>query len=115
MSNSRVSNKQLLDAILGLTEAIKAQNTSPVAEATAPVVATEVATDTPAIKVSKQYLSNRQVAAQDHANKVGGTVVLYARQNLRGEHKLAFAQQSRFDTLKDKGLIGPVAVYNPAS
>lgn len=110
MSNSRVSNKQILDAILGLTEAIKGQQVA----APAPVVdAPEVPSEPAQIKVSKEYLGNRKVAAQAHANKVGGTVVLYARRNLRGETKLAFAQESRFTTLKDKGLIGAVATYQP--
>jgi|10_taG_2_1085330.scaffolds.fasta_scaffold191087_2 hypothetical protein len=110
MTNSRVSNKQILDAILGLTEAIRGQN----AVTSAPVIDTpEVPSEPSQIKVSKEYLGNRKVAAQAHANKVGGTVVLYARRNLSGETKLAFAQESRFTTLKDRGLIGPVATYQP--
>lgn len=108
MSN-RVSNKQILDAILGLTEAIKGQNVQPTAVVAEPTVPSEPSP----IKVTKEYLANRKVAAQAHANKVGGTVVLYARKNLRGETKLAFAQEGRFATLKDKGLIGPVAAFNP--
>jgi len=113
MSDSRVSNKQILDAILGLTEAIKGQPVqSPTVEPVA-VAATPVPSEPQAIKVTKDYLGNREIAAQAHANKVGGAVVLYARKNLRGETKLAFAQEGRFATLKDKGLIGPVATFNP--
>lgn len=114
MGTSRTSNKDILDAILGLTAAITQNHSAPVAVAAAPVAAEPVA-DAPdgEIKVSKEYLANRKVAAQAHANKVSGTVVLYARRNLKGETKLAFAQQGRFDTLKDNGLIGPVASYNP--
>jgi hypothetical protein len=116
MSNSRISNKQILDAILGLTEAIKSTHVAP-APVAAPVeqptaVSGTPMTDTP-IKVTKEYLGNRKDAAQAHANKTGGTVVLYARRNLRGETKLAFAQEGRYTTLKDRGLIGPVATYQP--
>ena len=109
-TTKRVSNEQILQAILGLTEAIKAQVAAP-----APVVETpEVSQESTQIpKVDEDYLANRKVAAQAHANKVGGTVVLYARRNLRGETKLAFAQEGRFTTLRDKGLIGAVATYQP--
>ena len=114
MSNSRVSNKQILDAILGLTEAIKATHVAP-APVAAPVITAEpqAVPANQTLKVSKDYLGNRKVAAQAHANKTGGTVVLYARRNLRGETKLAFAQEDRYSTLKDRGLIGPVEVYQP--
>jgi len=114
MGASRTSNKDILDAILGLTEVIKAQYISaPVAAPAVQNAAPVPSTDVGEIKVSKEYLGNRKSAAQAHANKVSGTVVLYARRNLQGETKLAFAQQGRFDTLKDRGLIGPVATYNP--
>ena len=120
MGTSRTSNKDILDAILGLTAAIT-QNHSAPAIITEPREGINVpaleqdvpAPDTDEIKVSEEYLANRKVAAQAHANKVSGTVVLYARRNLKGEIKLAFAQQGRFDTLKDNGLLGPVASYNP--
>ena len=115
MGTSRTSNKDILDAILGLTAAITSQNTS--APAVAPTVDTPAhevpARDNGEIEVKKDYLDNRKAAAQAHANKVSGTVVLYARRNLSGECKLAFAQKARFDTLKDRGLIGPVESYNP--
>lgn len=112
MSNSRVSNKQILDAILGLTEAIKGQNVAPATPAPA-VEVQKVPSESANISVDKSYLANREEAAQAHANKVGGTVVLYARRNLRGDTKLAFAQESRFTTLKDRGLVGPVAKFQP--
>ena len=114
MSNSRVSNKQILDAILGLTEAIKAQ--VPAQAPATPVVATEkqpTAESTTEIEVGADYLANRKVAAQEHATAKGCEVVLYARRNLKGETKLAYALASRYDTLKDRGLIGPVATYQP--
>jgi hypothetical protein len=115
MGASRTSNKDILDAILGLTEAIKAQNVASPVAAPAPAVAAEApqGDNGTEINVSKEYLENRKQAAQAHANKVNGTIVLYARRNLQQETKLAFAQQGRYDTLRDKGLIGPVAVFQP--
>jgi hypothetical protein len=51
--------------------------------------------------------------AANHATSKGCEVVLYARKNQRGETKLAYALRERFDTLTDKGLIGPVGSFQP--
>jgi hypothetical protein len=113
-ASTRVSNKQILDAILGLTQAITATHVAAPAAPAAVPVAPAAPVDTSGIKVGADYMANRKVAAQAHANTTGGEVVLYARRNLRGETKLAFAVAGRFATLKDRGLIGPVASYQPA-
>ena len=113
MADSRVSNKQLLEAINGIAPAIaEALRNAGTAPAT-PEVTTAAPSNDGEVKVNPDYLANRKVAAQAHANKTGGEVVLYARRNLQGQTKLAFAQRGRYDTLKDRGLIGPVASYHP--
>lgn len=116
---NRVSNKQILEAIAGQTEALNALVTTLSAGIQAPAKApsvtsepTPVETDSP-IKVSKSYLANRKVAAQAHANKVGGEIVLYARRNMAGRTVLAYAQRNRHDSLRDKGYLGKVATFQP--
>ena len=118
---NRVSNKQILEAIAGQTEAItalvgalSAQVQAPAAPSE-PTTLTNVAQDNTGIKVSKSYLANRKVAAQAHANKVGGAIVLYARQNLAGRTVLAYAQAARHLDIKskDKGYLGEIATYQP--
>jgi hypothetical protein len=117
---NRVSNKQILEAIAGQTDAITAlvnvlagTQAQPAAPAPTPVVSdTETKS---AYKVKPAYLSNRKVAAQAHANKVGGEIVLYARQNLAGRTVLAYAQASRHADIqvRDKGYLGKVATFQP--
>ena len=116
---SRVSNKQILEAIAGQTEALNALVAAMSAGIQAPKPAPSVKpepvaveTDSP-IKVSKSYLANRKEAAQAHANKVGGEIVLYARKNMAGRTVLAYAQRSRHDNLRDKGYLGKVATFQP--
>lgn len=118
---NRVSNKQILEAIAGQTEALNAlvgalsAGIQAPAPAPTPGVTTEptpVETDSP-IKVSKAYLANRKAAAQAHANKVGGEIVLYARKNMAGRTVLAYAQRSRHDSLRDKGYLGKVDTFQP--
>ena len=117
---NRVSNKQILEAIAGQTEALNALvgalSAGIQAPAPTPSVKPEptpvVETDSP-IKVSKSYLANRKEAAQAHANKVGGEIVLYARRNMAGRTVLAYAQRNRHDSLRDKGYLGKVATFQP--
>ena len=114
---NRVSNKQILEAIAGQTEAITALVGALSAGIQAPAPAdkpepTAVETDSP-IKVKPSYLANRKEAAQAHANKVGGEIVLYARRNMAGRTVLAYAQRSRHDNLRDKGYLGKVATFQP--
>ncbi len=115
MGASRVSNKDILDAINGIGPSIvEALRDVALAQAPATVQAASVPeTGKPSINVSKEYLANRKVAAQAHANKVGTEVVLYARTNLQNETKLAFAIADRYAVLKDRGLIGEVKRYSP--
>ena len=118
MGASRTSQKDILNAIQAQTDTIAALAEAIAVLYTPAPAAPVAATAAPAehngeIEVNKDYLANRKVAAQEHANKVSAEVVLYARRNLRNETKLAFAQRGRFDTLRDKGLIGPVATFQP--
>jgi hypothetical protein len=115
---NRVSNKQILEAIAGQTDAINAlvgALTQTVAAPAPTPVVSDTETDAPKFKVSKSYLANRKVAAQAHANKVGGEIVLYARQNLAGRVVLAYAQATRHAdvSIKDKGYLGKVDSFQP--
>lgn len=129
MSASRVSNKQIIeaiqegnqanaDAINALAAAIAGtQVSAPTADT--PVVTTadpEPQRDIPStVKASPEYLAHMKGKSQDHANNKGEVVVLYGRINLAGEHKLAYCLKSRWTSLRDKGLIGAVAEFTPAS
>ena len=111
---TRVSNKQILDALTDLPSQIAAAMasvnvapvTQPVAETAAPV------TDT--IKVDAAYQQHMLDKIQPFADKHGEDVVLYARRNGRGETKLAYALKSKFTVLKDRGLLGAIAIVNPS-
>jgi hypothetical protein len=115
MGTQRASNKDILDAIQALTAAITAQVvapapvTQPVAEA--PAVG-QFTTDT--VKVDAAYKQHMMAKIQPFADKHGEDVVLYARRNNRGETKLAYAVKSKFSVLKDRGLLGAVAIVNPS-
>lgn len=108
--SERTSNKQILDAILALTDAITAT-------AVAPVVNATPAAETADVEVDGAYLEHLQAKAAAHATAKGEDVVLYARRNKAGETKLAYALTSRWDD-KVKGqpsTLGVVDTYQPAS
>ena len=110
--SERTSNKQILDAILALTDAITSTTIAPVVNAT-PVAAVETAD----VEVDGAYLEHLQAKAAAHATAKGEDVVLYARRNKAGETKLAYALASRWDD-KVKGqpsTLGVVDTYQPAS
>lgn len=117
MGASRVSQKDVLDAIENQTASIDKLVTALTAGAIAPAapsVAQPITEgDAPAIEVSEGYLARMTEKAANHATSKGCEVVLYARKNQRGETKLAYALRERFDTLTDKGLIGPVGSFQP--
>ena len=125
MSASRTSNKQILDAILDLTSAIKGMATpvatpTPVAIATPVEVAATIApkpapVDQP-VKVDAAYLNHVSGGkALAYANKTGEQVVVYARRNGHGETKLAYCIASKWTGLKDKANLGAVAIVEPTS
>ena len=117
MGNARTSNKDVLDAIQSQTASIDKLVTALTGSAmAAPAVATPITEgegEAPAIEVPEGYLAKMTEKAANHATSKGCEVVLYARKNQAGETKLAYALRERFDTLTDKGLIGPVGSFQP--
>lgn len=118
MSDNRVSNKQLLEAINNLTAAIAAQNTAqPAPAVTAPTESTEGG-----IAVDKAYFQHVATGkALDFANKHGEQVAIYPRVNRRGETKLAYCLVSALAGLKDRGAVrkngsvGVIGTVDPTS
>src|SRR5210317_572089 len=120
MTASRTSNKQILEAIEAQTSAITAlaaaisgtPAASPEPVATTSVDVAPVADKPVTPRVKPEYLTHMKGKAQDHANNKGEEVVLYARVNGMGEHKLAYCLKPRWTSLRDKGLIGAIALFN---
>ena len=119
--SERTSNKAILEAILGLTEAITKQGAHPaVPVLTDRVEATPVApkvenTDAANITVPQGYMDKMSEKAQGHATKKGEDVILYARRNGAGETKLAYCLASGFANKRDRGLIGAIKTFAPAA
>jgi hypothetical protein len=113
MGASRTSNKDVLAAIERQTQSIDALVTAMTAQAIAPVAAPVTESDAPKVEVAEGYLAKMTDKASAHATAKGSEVVLYARRNGRGETKLAYALRERYDTLTDRGLIGPVGTFQP--
>jgi hypothetical protein len=126
MGASRTSNKDVLNAIEGLTSTVdqlvnvltaNAMPSAP-AEPEAVVVPT---TETPAkpegVQVDGAYLSHMQGKAADHATAKGSDVVLYARRNKMGQTKLAYALKERYQTViaRQPSTLGALHEYHPAS
>ena len=118
--SERTSNKQILEAINGLTAAITATMVAPeavptleVAPEAAPTL--ETAPDQqpgrpaePKVQVDKAYLKHMVAKVEKQVCEDGQDRILYARRNGRGETKLAYALASNWTALKDNGLIGPI-------
>lgn len=114
MGASRTSLKDVMTAIDKQSQSIDALVTALTAGAIAPAAdAPVVNDDTPKVEVAEGYLAKMTEKASAHATAKGSEVVLYARRNGRGETKLAYALRERFDTLTDRGLIGPVGTFQP--
>ena len=101
MTTERTSNKQILDAILALTEAITATKVAPV------VQKQETPTES-TVNVDAAYLNHMTTKVADFAKAKGEDAIIYARKNGRGETKLAYCVASKWTGLKDRGLIGAV-------
>lgn len=111
--SKRVTTQELAEKLDRLTDVIGALVNN-VAENQTPAAAPEEPeAETPKIKVSEAYLQHQTEAAQKYANKRETDYVLYARKNKLGETKLAFATADRYASLRDSGLIGPVAYISP--
>lgn len=115
---SRVSNKQVLDAIEAMPAAIAAAiaGTSaidPAISSTEPVGSPLVQATDNAPTVDKAYLSHMTGKLQTRSNDTGLTHVLYARTNKANETKLAYCVADKFAGLTDRRIIGAVATISP--
>ena len=127
MGTQRASNKDILEAIQGLTQAITASMVAPAPTPDIPVLeaqpnilpmAHERKAPAPVIKpvqsgessvqVPEQYLNHMGTKVQALVTGDGQDRILYTRKNLRGEVKLAYCLASKWTGLRDKGLIGAV-------
>jgi len=117
MGTQRTSNKDVLDAINALTQAITQSvinAPAPAAPAQVQVAPAPTEASSPKAKLDPSYVSHVRVAkAQPYANDKGADVVLYARRNGRGETKLAYCLAEKFAKLRDRGLIGAIEILNP--
>lgn len=120
MSESkRVSNRQILDALTDLPTQIAAAIAATQTAAPKTVAVAEATEQTPTdktVEVDKAYVEHMTLnKCQPFADKHGEDCVLYARKNGRNETKLAYCLASKFAGLKDRGLIGAVAMVSPTS
>jgi hypothetical protein len=115
MGDKRTSLKDVLAAIEQQGQSIDALVTALTKDAIAPAaaIAAPVIGETPKVEVAEGYMAKMTEKAANHATTKGSEVVLYARKNQRGETKLAYALRDRFDSLNDKGMIGPVGTFQP--
>ena len=114
MGTSRISNRDVLDAIQNQTEtlsqliAVLTATAQPKAE---PVAQPKVETGLPGAKqpkaaegntfgVEPKYLAVMTEKAKSYALAKGVTVILYSRRNGKGEVKLAFSQPDRYETIR---------------
>jgi hypothetical protein len=117
MGNARTSNKDVLNSVEQLTSKIDSlvdalvANAQPKADAT-PTAIEETATEG-GIQVDPAYMACMTEKAANHATSKGSEVVLYARRNKAGEHKLAYALRERYDDVvsKQPSCIGPVGTF----
>ena len=120
MGTQRASNKDILEAINALTQAITATHVAPAPVVAAPAAVlpmsqernkpapvVEQAADTD-VQVPESYLNLMTGKVQDACKADGLDRILYARRNLHGETKLAYCMASRWTGLKDRGLIGAI-------
>ncbi len=124
MSNTRTSNKQILEAIERLTGAVEKlvinqtpniPTLNPDSEGTGANVQPTNPQRGADIRIDPKYLEHMQHKAQDHATLKKEDVVLYSRRNKTGEIKLAYALASRFPTIKDRGMIGTLGTFAPSN
>jgi len=114
MGTQRASNKDVLNAIEELTATITAmvKAQSQVITSPAPSVTsnTEAATSrSPHAALDGAYVEHMKGKVKAYADSKGEDAVLYCRKNGRGETKLAYCLASKWVTLKDRALIGPIA------
>ena len=109
--SKRITTAQLGEKLDKLIELMTAQaiQAPPVATPESPT------TEGGSVKVDSAYLAHMNAKAADHATAKGSEVVLYARQNQRGETKLAYALRDRFDEVvsKQPSCKGAVGSFQP--
>lgn len=116
MGAARTSNKDILEAINGLTSAVMAlveRQSQPLAAPVAQPVAEQPAVLTPAsaeptVKVAPSYLAHTVSRVEAKVKAEGVDYVIYARRNQLGETKLAYRKASQMGSLRDRGYLGKV-------
>lgn len=107
----RVSNKQVLEAIHALTQAIA--GTTPTAQADTPEQAATPAEPQDCVKLTPEYQNKWLSITQKRANDTGLNHILYARRNRAGITRLAYCVADAYTSLKDGGKIGAIALVKP--
>lgn len=119
MGAQRTSMKDVLAAInaqnetlTALVSAIAGTQTQASTPVSAPAPAQVAQAETREIDVPQSYFDTMDRKIQKLVKDDGQERVLYARQNQRGETKLAYCLKARYDAgLKDKGFLGVVHIY----
>lgn len=109
MGTQRTSNKDIAEKLDTLIAIMTAQAQ---AQAPAPTVETTPTPEPSDNRVEKRYMDHMDKKVAGLTADDGLERVLYLRRNLAGETKLAYCLRSRWDTLKDRGLIGAVKIYS---
>lgn len=120
MGTQRTSNRDILTAIEAQTNAINALvgaiagQVSTTPEPQAQVTDPNPKADAPTkARYEAGYMAHMQAKVAELVASDGQSRVLYGRVNKAGEHKLAYALRSRFDSgLKDRGYQGVVKFYD---
>ncbi len=110
---SRVSNKQVLDAIQAMPAAIAAALSNSTIDRAVSEAEAVPATVPGKVSVDAAYLGHVTAKLQGRSNNDGKTYALYARTNVAGETKLAYCEARKFGTLTDRRIIGAVATISP--
>lgn len=117
MGAQRTSMKDVLAAINAQNETLTALVSAIAgtqAQASTPVITPtpKAQAETREIDVPQSYFDTMDRKVSKLVSDDGQERVLYARQNQRGETKLAYCLKARYDAgLKDKGFLGVVHIY----
>lgn len=120
MGTQRTSNRDILTAIEAQTNAINALVGAIAGQvSTPPAPETQVTDPNPKAdapnkaRYERDYMAHMQSKVADLVASDGQPRVLYGRVNKAGEHKLAYALRTRFDSgLKDRGYQGVIKFYD---
>ena len=95
-----------------MTAAITASHVAAPVQAELPVLTNGVtpAPDLNTNAVDKAYMTHMTAKVGEYAKDKGENCVLYLRRNGKGEQKLAYCLASKWTGLKDRAIIGAVAM-----